>query len=238
MLFLVYFNHQNVIQTIMKQFLTFFLLATTIFTAGAQDCVVEQESLKGVYAGDCVKGKADGKGKATGVDMYEGEFKKGLPDGTGTYTWKNKDEYTGSFKKGLKDGKGKIHYAEARAGVTTEQAGYWKKDKYIGEYEKQYEIKATTTKVGRINCRLSNKDGKNLSFNVAKLGEGVGAVGEVVIISGRFYNRNTQNMTNLSITRFTDVTFPFRAIFNFTNGENAEIVFYQQGDYDIEVQLL
>ncbi|MEO6583742.1 MAG: hypothetical protein ABIO05_05425 [Ferruginibacter sp.] len=222
----------------MKHFFTIILLMTASYSASAQDCVVEQESLKGIYKGDCVKGKADGKGIATGTDQYEGDFKKGMPEGMGTYTWKNKDQYTGSFKKGMKDGKGQMHYDEPRAGVTAEQTGYWKKDKFIGEYEKPFEVKSTTTKVSRINCRLSDAKGKNLSFNVSKLGEGLVAVGDIVVITGRYYNRNTQNMTNLSVTRLTDVTFPFRAIFNFTNGENAEIIFYQAGDYDIEVQLM
>src|SRR5438045_9038664 len=76
----------------------------------AQDCVVEKESLKGSYSGDCRNGKANGKGKAVGTDSYEGEFKSGQPEGDGTYTWDNGNRYTGKFVKGLRDGKGTMFY--------------------------------------------------------------------------------------------------------------------------------
>ncbi len=33
----------------------------------------------------CKKGKANDKGKASGTDTCEAEFKSGLPDGEGTY---------------------------------------------------------------------------------------------------------------------------------------------------------
>ena len=45
------------------------------FTAYSQTCEVDKESLKGTYTGDCKKNKAHGKGKAVGMDTYEGEFK-------------------------------------------------------------------------------------------------------------------------------------------------------------------
>ena len=71
----------------------------------SQDCIVEKDSLKGTYTGDCKKGKASGHGKAIGADTYEGEFNSGWPDGEGTYTWSNGNIYKGSLKKGLKNGR-------------------------------------------------------------------------------------------------------------------------------------
>src|SRR5438045_1091784 len=93
----------------LKLSFTFTLLVTgaKLFS---QDCVVESDSLKGTYAGDCRKGKASGHGKAIGADIYEGEFSSGLPDGEGTYTWRNGDSYKGKFQKGLKNGSGVYTY--------------------------------------------------------------------------------------------------------------------------------
>jgi hypothetical protein len=78
------------------------------FAAFSQTCEVDKESLKGTYTGDCKKNKAHGKGKAVGIDTYEGEFKNGVPDGQGTYTWGNKNIFEGKFLKGLREGKGKM----------------------------------------------------------------------------------------------------------------------------------
>ncbi|MDZ7607199.1 MAG: hypothetical protein U5K79_16780 [Cyclobacteriaceae bacterium] len=52
--------------------------------------------------GECKKGLANGQGNAKGTDEYEGQFKDGLPHGTGTYIWANGDVYTGAWKKARK----------------------------------------------------------------------------------------------------------------------------------------
>src|SRR5678809_868245 len=78
------------------------------FTAYSQTCEVDKESLKGTYVGDGKKNKAHGKGKAVGIDTYEGEFKNGIPDGQGTYTWNNKNVFEGKYLKGLREGRGKM----------------------------------------------------------------------------------------------------------------------------------
>src|SRR5215203_389222 len=102
------------------------------FTAYSQTCEVDKESLKGTYMGDCKKNKAHGKGKAIGTDTYEGEFKNGIPDGYGTYTWNNKNIFEGKYIKGLREGKGTmtIKREGAQASVID---GFWKKDVYIGK---------------------------------------------------------------------------------------------------------
>ncbi len=103
------------------------------------NCKVQLEAIAGSYEGGCKKGLADGQGTAKGVDTYIGEFKKGLPHGTGTYTWSNGDVYVGEFKKGLKEGPGDITIVLAE-GQKKEQKGYWANDKYIGESQHPYEI--------------------------------------------------------------------------------------------------
>ncbi|MGV8092965.1 MAG: hypothetical protein AB2L24_14000 [Mangrovibacterium sp.] len=46
-------------------------------------CKVLLTEISGSYEGECKKGLADGFGKATGVDQYEGELKKRLPEREG-----------------------------------------------------------------------------------------------------------------------------------------------------------
>ena len=72
-----------------KKSLLVFICAFCFSNIFSQPCSVNVDSLKGQYVGSCKKGKADGKGTATGVDSYIGNFKKGYPDGYGKYTWKN-----------------------------------------------------------------------------------------------------------------------------------------------------
>ena len=90
------------------------------------DCRVMVDDIAGSYEGECLKGKAHGQGKAIGKDTYEGEFKKGYPDGKGTYTWINGDYFVGEFVKGEREGEGKMVYASVNADSV--QSGYWEED--------------------------------------------------------------------------------------------------------------
>ena len=95
------------------------------------DCRVRLPDLAGSYEGECHKDKAHGQGKAIGRDIYEGEFAKGWPHGTGTYTWANGDYYEGEFVKGAKEGQGKMVFASVSADSV--QAGQWENDQFLGE---------------------------------------------------------------------------------------------------------
>ena len=100
------------------------------------DCRVRLPDIAGSYEGECRKGKAHGYGRAVGRDIYEGEFVKGLPDGTGTYTWANGNYYEGEFVKGAKEGQGKMVFVPAKAdSLQTDsiQAGLWENDQFLGE---------------------------------------------------------------------------------------------------------
>lgn len=202
----------------------------------SQECIVIPESIKGTYEGGCERGKANGQGKAKGADSFEGEFKNGLPDGLGKYKWSNQNYYIGNWKKGLRDGKGVMHYTTASIDSVVE--GYWKKDKYLGFYEKAYEVKAMTGRVTRVNCRISDKGGDDITVIVNKIGEGIVTISNITILRGTFYNQNMQRMTNMSVTTIKGVTFPFSAIFNFSNGETAEVIFYEKADYDVTVEVI
>ena len=93
------------------------------------ECKVILPALAGQYSGDCKKGIAHGNGVAQGIDHYEGQFMKGLPDGKGTYTWADGSIYRGEWQKGLRHGEGEMIYTGT--GIT--EKGYWKLDKYAGK---------------------------------------------------------------------------------------------------------
>ena len=94
-----------------------------------RSCRVLLSSISGSYDGGCKNGFAHGKGVAIGRDKYEGRFKKGLPNGQGTYTWKNGNIYTGDWKLGKRSGKGSL-YSSANGEKIT---GYWKNNEFVKE---------------------------------------------------------------------------------------------------------
>ena len=91
-----------------------------------QQCVVLKEEIKGKYQGDCKNGLAHWKGVAIGKDTYEGKFKKGLPNGKGTYRWSTGEVYVGSFRKGKRHGEGV--YTFFVNGKDSTFNAYWKND--------------------------------------------------------------------------------------------------------------
>jgi hypothetical protein len=120
------------------QYILLLLLTASFTQLTAQDCLVKSDALKGKYEGGCEDGKAEGRGKATGTDSYEGEFKAGLPNGEGVYAWANGNVYDGHWVKGKREGKGLMHFKTA--GGDSMVNGYWKRDEYIGLYENAFEI--------------------------------------------------------------------------------------------------
>ena len=43
------------------------------------------------------------------MGVYEGQFKKGLKDGKGEFTFKNGLKYVGDYANGIREGKGTIY---------------------------------------------------------------------------------------------------------------------------------
>lgn len=124
---------------------------------------VLKPEIAGKYEGELKKGLAAGKGTATGTDTYTGRFINGLPDGQGTYTYKDGDEYQGAFKNGLFDGKGTMTIkVDGRDSITT---GYWAEGKYVGKKRiDPYEI---SNKVGSVQEHLSlSGEGNTVEISV------------------------------------------------------------------------
>ncbi|HAA14742.1 MAG TPA: hypothetical protein DCE41_24850 [Cytophagales bacterium] len=134
----------------MKKTLFFALLFTGATSLFAQEaCEVKVLELVGTYEGGCKRGVAHGDGTAEGTDSYSGTWKKGFPDGSGTYTYASGDVYVGEFKKGRRDGEGTLTFSNG-----DEKKGFWKNDDYIGEYEKPYKV---TSPPNAVNYQLMNR---------------------------------------------------------------------------------
>jgi hypothetical protein len=90
-------------------------------------CKVLMPRISGTYTGECKKGLAHGTGIARGTDRYEGHFSKGLPDGKGIYKWADGSYYEGEWRNGLKEGTGTLVKGDSTI------TGIWKADHYEGK---------------------------------------------------------------------------------------------------------
>ena len=234
----------------MKTFVFCCLLLAATFAMQSgyaqESCKVLMAGISGQYEGECRKGKASGKGKAEGTDLYIGEFKEGLPHGKGTYRWKNGDFYEGEWANGKKQGTGGMSIK--RSGKTDSViTGFWKKDTYIGKHEKPFKIINRTQQVTKadvtffrakereITLLLSNTTG-----NTPTLNRGVTpkvALTDIVIVTGSYlrlvdlFDGNKQTAYKLD-----KVTFPFRAQFKIGNQE-VDVEFFEEGKYTFEIVL-
>lgn len=235
--------------------LTIFLIVS-INCLVAQTCIVNVDSLKGQYSGDCSKGKADGNGIATGVDSYKGHFKNGLPDGEGKYSWKNGNSYTGSWKNGLYDGEGTLFKAKIDSPErVTVIKGFWKKGKYLGRYEKLYIVTTITNNINEINIRKINDVSPTIIISVKSVTGGASDVTsstlpkcrltDIQFMEGRF-EQQLNDETSSPVTNkysFRQVTFPFYAIFSFqTTGsklqtERVGIEILESGNWNVQISV-
>lgn len=87
------------------------LAVLTVSSAQAQQCMVRDPALRGSYAGDCVRGWAQGHGRAEGRDLFEGAFLDGQAHGPGVYTFADGTRFEGLFVRGQVEGRSRFHYA-------------------------------------------------------------------------------------------------------------------------------
>jgi hypothetical protein len=226
------------------------VLISVSFVSFSQSCAVSVETLSGTYEGDCKKNKADGKGTATGEDTYTGDFKSGYPDGKGKYVWKNGDWYEGEWKKGMREGQGAMHYINVKTNDSL-ISGFWKKDKYIGKYEKPYIVHNKTPDITRTDVTLNKETALNeIAFSIETVSGGapIGVVSgniipkviitDISIISGQYMNKvDNNNLPKTFISTLKDVQFPFRARISM-GSDQLEIEFFEKGSYKVEIKIL
>lgn len=212
--------------------LFFIIIAASNCFAQSSDCTVLLAPIQGTYDGGCKKGKADGNGKAKGTDQYEGEFKKGLPHGTGTYTWENGNSYHGKWKNGIKDGEGKLSL-QSNNGADSTITGFWSKDKYVGAIKNPYKVYNKGTMVTNVRLsKISESDNYiELEFN-SKGGAVANPNFEITMVRGNFSRKQSFNRS----AKVFDITFPFRAKITH-NGETFEFEIFQKGIWKIVVDM-
>lgn len=123
--------------------LLFIFLLNTPPLFSQENCKVLKPEISGKYKGECRKNLANGFGTAIGVDVYEGNFRKGLPDGKGVYMWSTGEYYRGDWKKGMRNGIGyyKFRYYDRDSIMF----GKWSNDVFAGTVEfKRYEVNIKT----------------------------------------------------------------------------------------------
>lgn len=103
-----------------------FLMTALVAIAGHAyaECRVLDPELQEMYVGPCVDGLAEGRGRASGVAEYEGEFRAGRKHGKGIKTWPNGDRYEGDFHEDRFEG----------FGVYTFGRGPWAGERYEGDF--------------------------------------------------------------------------------------------------------
>lgn len=232
-------------KTILSKAISLALLLLS-FCAYSQTCEVDRESLKGTYTGECKKNKAHGKGKAVGTDTYEGDFKNGIPDGNGKYTWANKNVFEGRYVKGLREGKGIMTFKNQNAQDSVVE-GFWKKDAYIGKNENPWVVHSKTGSVRDVKVEFSPDNIRRIKFVVTNTTGGAQTssgftmprftVDNVQVLKGHF-ERQTSLESHLksSETTFTEVTFPFRGKFQIAR-EEVEIEFFEAGSYTVNISI-
>jgi hypothetical protein len=170
-------------------------------------CRVLKPEISGNYVGSCKSGLANGSGEATGEDFYRGEFKEGLPNGKGTYIWKNGATYKGDWKNGMRDGTGT--YSSQVNGKDSVLVGKWKNDRYMGnpnalEYQVDYRNnigRVSFVKIGErpfVQYKFSRNGAE--STNISNL-----------LLQG---SSGTESL-RVTFTGFDQATFPFQGKVNF-----------------------
>jgi hypothetical protein len=204
------------------------VLALNQFNAFSQDtCKVLKPEISGKYTGDCKNGLADGKGIAEGKDKYEGKFKKGLPNGQGTYTWSTGEVFKGGWEEGKKDGEGKFTFKSN--GVDSTRIGFWKNDVFV---RKKTVNPYNIHRVDGIKRYTVNRfgDGEKVTLTIFKDGNNNSTVSGLT-----FYCTSGMTYTVGPKRGFENVTFPctVRIIYTTRNSYNAASI---NCEFEIEIK--
>jgi len=170
------------------------------------DCKVTKAGISGSYSGGCKNGLAHGKGIAQGIDRYEGQFIKGMPDGKGTYKWADGNYYEGQWKNGMREGMGKMVYRDSLVN------GYWKNDKYLGvKLIPPYSITQSMS-VSRSNITKSISSLDGVKIRILQGGSDNKSISDFSIIYSSGNEYNTGNIYGIQNTLFPlDIKVRYRS---------------------------
>ena len=228
--------------------LSFLLAGAFVFSSAVaqESCKVSLASIAGNYDGECKKGKANGQGKAQGVDLYEGQFKDGFPSGKGVYQWENGNNYNGEWVNGKRDGQGDMTFK--RSGKTDSLVtGFWKKDQFIGKHEKAYEVHSRSLQVSKTQVKYDGPSVNEITIllsnttgNMPTLSGSVTAratLGAVNISKGAYVRLiNLYDTNKQTAYKLENVSYPFRAKFTIGN-QDVDVEFYEAGKFVLEIGL-
>jgi len=182
--------------------ITMIFLPSSIIN-GQDNCKVLIPRIGDSYKGSCKNGLAEGRGEAFGVDQYSGNFKKGYPDGKGTYIWQSGDIYEGDWKKGLRDGNGT--FTIKHMGRDSVLAGVWKQDTYVGTVDLPAYVIQYRNNIGRVTCMKIGDNPNYIRYKFTRAGESSAGVINNLILTG---SSGSESMTD-TFLGFENVTFPF-----------------------------
>ena len=206
----------------MPHFLTV-ILFLSFLSAGSPVylCKVLLPGISEEYIGECRRGLAHGRGVASGDDLYQGGFHRGLPHGFGKYTWSNGDIFEGTWRRGEMHGYGEFTIAEKDSSYY----GLWLRDNFkrivdttdvrVPDYRIHYRRNLTNVRFRRTG------DGDKILFSTRDAGQGrrvswvnnFGSSGQEVYYIGHF--------------GFENAEFPFEGKISFTSPSRSGVVSYQ-----------
>jgi hypothetical protein len=198
------------------------------------DCKVLVPSLNGAYQGGCKEGLAQGKGTASGTDAYTGVFRKGYPNGKGTYTWASGNTYKGDWIMGKREGNGV--FTGRLDGKDTVMAGIWRDDRFIGAKPSppkiimKYNVVSTTfTRTG---------EGNKIAISFYQNGI-VNYLESLSIVTN-----NGSEVKSGNIANYFDIRYPFHCKINYQSWNSLrtqlfdcvlEFEINQPGSWDLRV---
>ncbi|KAF0198961.1 MAG: hypothetical protein FD166_952 [Bacteroidetes bacterium] len=212
------------------------LLLAPWHSHGQENCRVLKTGISGSYTGDCKKGLAHGQGIAAGTDSYEGQFRKGLPDGTGTYNWSTGEVYTGQWKEGKRNGIGKFIYTVDEKDTILD--GQWINDKFAGPVVPKPLIKAKEG-IDRYTFRKNGTSKNRVMINIYQNGARNGGISDLMISSSSGYESTLGPATG-----FEEITFPvnIKVMYTTPNKLNTTLVYVkfefeisEPGDWTVDL---
>ncbi len=217
-------------------FLLLLILFVSLNMLAQDSCKVLVINLQGHYKGGCKHGLANAYGIAKGTDTYKGEWRKGLPNGKGKYTWHNGNIYDGQWKKGKRNGFGIYHFSYN--GNDSTMSGIWKNDIYQGKKIKQPTVEEIYN-IDRYQIDNTNAFHNRVLFDFWQNGSRNLDVSDVNLIS-----TNGTYTTSGQLVGYDNINFPvtitvryttYNKLHSLTYNAIFSITIYQAGDYTIKL---